>query len=350
MAPRVRTILSVATTTTLLAAVAAGTSAPAIAQPTSQPVVVHAPAPTGTCFDWFPNLIRQLQCHLGLIDVPPGQTPNPLPDPWPAPDPSPDPDPSRFDCGDTILKRDGTAWACTFADDFSGTELDRTLWVPQRQHSNGTASVFACYIDDPAVVDVSGGSLNLSVVEMDEPVPCPDGRQTRYAAGQVSTYQIWSQAYGRFEARMRVQEFDRPGLHEAFWLWPDTRHFPWTHLWPASGEIDVMETYSKDPHLAVPFLHSGVSAVLGPVPGLNTAWDCVAHRGEWNTYVLEWSATRIKILVNGRTCLNTATDAAFHKPFLIAFTQALGVGANGYDDSAGFTPATMNVDYVKAWK
>ena len=33
-------------------------------------------------------------------------------------------------CGTQPLKADGTPWQCTFVDDFSGTTLDRTKWLP----------------------------------------------------------------------------------------------------------------------------------------------------------------------------------------------------------------------------
>ena len=70
-------------------------------------------------------------------------------------------------CGSTILKSDGTKWVCTFDDEFSGSTLDRTRWVPQTQgFSTGSSTAFACYVDDPANISVSGGSLNLSVVRM----------------------------------------------------------------------------------------------------------------------------------------------------------------------------------------
>ena len=59
-------------------------------------------------------------------------------------------------------------------------------------------------------------------------------------------------------------------------------------------------------------------------PGLNTAWDCVAQRGEYNTYTLEWTATRLEIKVNGTTCLvNTSGDPAFQKPYIVALTQLM---------------------------
>ncbi|WP_408897416.1 family 16 glycosylhydrolase [Nocardioides sp. R1-1] len=252
-------------------------------------------------------------------------------------------------CGTLIPKPGGGTWSCTFHDEFSGTSLDRTAWVPQTNFVNGSSTRYACYIDDPAVVSVSGGSLRLSVKDMGAPVACPAGLSSTYAAGQVSTFYKFSQQYGRFEARMKVPAATQPGLQEAFWLWPDVRYHD-TSTWPLSGEIDIVETYSQHPTLAIPFLHYSADAG-GPQPGLNTAWNCIANRGVWNTYTLEWSASRIEIFVNGVSCLvNTSGDAAFQKRYIVALTQALGRGGNAWDGSAGLVPATTEVDYVRVWQ
>lgn len=250
-------------------------------------------------------------------------------------------------CGSAVWKDDDTRWRCTFVDGFAGDQLNRDTWVPQTQMLSGSGSALGCYADDPSTVSVAGGTLRLSVRRAPEPVACA-GQVVPYISGSVSTFYTFSQQYGRFEARIKVAATDQPGLHEAFWLWPDVR-VPSSDLWPAAGEIDIAETYSAHPGLAIPFLHYTFFDNGGPVPGLNTAWDCAAERGAWNTYTLTWTATRIEIVVNGRTCLvNTSGDRAFNKPYILALTQALGSVGNGYTGSAPM-PATMQVDYVKVW-
>jgi beta-glucanase (GH16 family) len=254
-------------------------------------------------------------------------------------------------CGTQVLKADGTAWSCTFADDFNGRTVDRSHWVPQTNFSTGDPSAFTCYIDDPSTVKVANGTLNLTVRQIAKPMLCPTGagiQPTNYVSGMVSTYHLFSQQYGRFEARIRNTATTFPGLHEAFWLWPDDR-VPSTDVWPNAGEIDVSETYSVHPDLSIPFLHYSADSG-GAQDGLNTAWNCTANRGEWNTYTLEWTPTSITILVNGRTCLvNTSADPAFQKPYIISLTQGLGSYGNVYDGRAPL-PATMNIDYVHVWK
>ncbi|KQY63741.1 MULTISPECIES: glycoside hydrolase family 16 protein [unclassified Nocardioides] len=260
---------------------------------------------------------------------------------------------TRDACGVRPLKADGTPWRCTFRDDFSGTALDTTKWVPQTDGfiTGDPPGAAACYRGDN--VSVGNGALRL-VARPATLAECPglEGIFKIFTSGMVSTYHKWSQRYGRFEARVFTTATEAPGLHEAYWLWPDDREVELN--WPTTGEIDVSETYSVYPDLSIPFLHyrNDVNGSVTSGAHTNTAYDCVAHRGRWNTYRLEWSATRIRIYVNDRLCLtNTSGDPAFRQKYIVMFTQALGSGTNGYDPlDPPPLPATMRVDYARVWR
>jgi beta-glucanase (GH16 family) len=242
----------------------------------------------------------------------------------------------------------GAFWQCTFADNFDGRSLDRSTWTPQVHHGSGTTTARACHVDSPETIAVDGGHLRLTVRAATTPVVC-DKVPGQYIAGSVSTHRKFSQQYGRFEARVKVHPTTAPGLQEAFWLWPDDRVTS-SVVWPAAGEIDIAETYSQYPTLAIPFLHYTANDNGGPRPGLNTAWNCSATRGVFNTYVLTWTPTTIRIDVNGRTCLtNTSGDPAFQKPYIVAFTSALGIDRNALTPTTPI-PASMSVDYVRVWR
>lgn len=249
-------------------------------------------------------------------------------------------------CGTELPKPGGGVWECTFVDEFNGRSLDRTKWVPQTNFATGTSSASsrACHVDDPRNIALKRGTLQLTIRKESTPVMCK-GSPADYTSGQVSTYRKFSQQYGRFEARFKNTVTTQAGLQEAFWLWPDDRNPE--AFWPDPGEIDVVETYSLNYGLAVPFLHYDN---MGPMPGVNTAWDCQASRGVFNTYVLTWTPTTLTIDVNGETCLvNNSGDAAFQKPYIAAFTAALGTGSNALTPSTPI-PATMTVDYLRVWR
>ena len=254
-------------------------------------------------------------------------------------------------CGKRPKKQDGSRWSCTFVDDFDATRLNRSRWLPHKTFVTGPLNGnHACHRDHPDNIAVARGTLRLTVRKLDHRVPCGGTNGTSYyTAGMVSTYHRFSQRYGRFEARFKVTKTAERGLQEAFWMWPDERHGPPVR-WPITGEIDVVETYSQHPDLAIPFLHYTWNDNGGPRPGVNTAWDCHADRGVFNTYTLEWSANRIEIRVNGETCLvNTSGDAAFKRRYILALTGGLGTSTNRYVGDAPL-PATMTIDYVRVWR
>lgn len=262
--------------------------------------------------------------------------------------------PTQYDdCGARPRKADGSLWSCTFDDEFSGTELDRTKWIPQTVFATGgSTTTYACYRDDPANVNVGGGVLNLTLLRLDEPEPCriPGYAPTRYQSGMVSTWHRFSQQYGRFEARVKNTASDYPGLGEGFWMWPDDRHGS-TSPWPYSGEIDIAETFSVHRDSVVSTVHYGANA---GGPRFGTDYNvCTAKRGVWNTYALEWTSTRMEFFVNGVSCfVNTAApgDPAFQKPYIIDLTQGLGPAPMGNLPVAETPiPATFKVDYVRVW-
>lgn len=258
------------------------------------------------------------------------------------------------DCGTTVRKADGTPWVCTLADNFDGTSLNRSLWVPQTSAASGFGSQDDCYVDSPRNISVSGGALNLTVRQEAAPFTCttPAGAYTtRYTSGMVSTYMRWSQAFGRFEFRAKFPAASTQGLHGALWLWPDD---PVRYgAWPLSGEIDVAEVYSLYNDRAIPYVH------YWPARASQTNNYCLLKVTNWHTYTLEWTTTSITISFDGKVCVNeTISPAAplvapqpFDQPFMVALTQGLGVYGNRLDPTRPPPfPATMQVDFVHVWR
>jgi beta-glucanase (GH16 family) len=257
-------------------------------------------------------------------------------------------------CGSAVVKANGTPWVCTLAENFDGSSLNRALWVPQTSATSGFGSQDDCFVDDPDNIAVSGGTLKLTVRKEAASYSCKTPTttySTRYTSGMVSTYTKWSQAFGRFEFRAKFPAATAKGLHGALWLWPDNalKYGPW----PLSGEIDVAEVYSQYNDRAIPYVH------YWPGTMAQTNNYCLLKVTDWHTYVLEWTTTSIKISFDGKVCVNEPiTPAAplvapqpFDHPFMLALTQGLGVGGNRLDPATPPAfPATMQVDWVRAWK
>jgi beta-glucanase (GH16 family) len=211
-------------------------------------------------------------------------------------------------------------------------------------------------MDSPDNVAVAGGSLSLTVRKEAAPFTCasPSGAySTQYTSGMVMTYGLFSQTYGRFEVRAKLPAATVKGLQESFWLWPDnpTKYGPW----PTSGEIDIAEAYSLYPDRVIPYIH--YVPLLWDVNVTNN-YCLINDISQYHSYVAEWTPNTISILYDGQVCvvddwlpaLPLVKPQPFDHPFMVALTQALGIGGNAFDPATTPLPATTQVDYVHVWK
>lgn len=258
-------------------------------------------------------------------------------------------------CGSaTIYKAGGPAWRCTFADDFSGTALDRSKWTVQETATSGYHNGGDCFFDDPRNVSVASGALTLTTRREAASFICKDPAgeyASSFTSGMVSTWGRFAQAYGRFEIRAKFPAAKVAGVQGALWLWPvDSSKYG---SWPASGEIDIAEAYSQYPDRVIPYVH--YLSERNDTTVTNN-FCMVSDPSAFHTYAVEWTPTRIKITYDGKTCLDHAIDPAgsmrapapFDQPYMVVLTQTLGLGANARTRSTPL-PATTVVDYVRVW-
>ena len=110
------------------------------------------------------------------------------------------------------------SWHCTFDDEFNGTSLDGSKWSPMLTYASAyrTGPLFhqVCYVNNPDTINVSGGTLNLSVVQSAQPIGCQgtytSKAQTDIEGGMVISYNLFSQEYGFFEASAEMPADERP--------------------------------------------------------------------------------------------------------------------------------------------
>ncbi|HJQ41889.1 MAG TPA: glycoside hydrolase family 16 protein, partial [Jatrophihabitantaceae bacterium] len=265
--------------------------------------------------------------------------------------------------GTTVLKPDGSAWTCTFDDEFDGTALDSAKWSAQLTSSSGFTSGPAwspvCYFNSPDTIAEQDGYLRLSVIRESAPFYCGTHQtyfSTQYAGGSVSTYSGFTQTYGRFEVRAQLPQTTARGLQETFWLYP--RYLTYG-AWPASGEIDFAELYSQYANLDIPYVHyryDTTTTAAATNTNTVTAYNCTIDYTAFNTYAVDWQPGRITISVNDNPCLvdnyaasGLTSPAPFDQPFMVVLTQALGMGTNAFDPATTPLPATTLVDYVRVW-
>jgi beta-glucanase (GH16 family) len=280
-------------------------------------------------------------------------------------------------------KPDGSAWACTFDDEFSSTTLN-PVWTPVTTAATGVAtgqgSYRGCYENSPDNVSVSkNGYLQLTVRRQRTAVSCPASTgtfTTNYTVGAVSTVGKFAPTYGRFEVRAKLPNTSIKGLQETFWLWPENP-VKYAAYGPAytepTGEIDFAEFYSSVASRDIPYLHynvdfSNVNLATGtniytalPAPNNEPGTSCTFDYTTWNTFSVVWEPGTITMYVNDRTCLvdnyapagGLSSPAPFNQPFFIALSQALGVTVSNSDNATTSKtpiPATTQIDYVRVWK
>jgi len=248
---------------------------------------------------------------------------------------------------------DGRPWPCTFDDEFNGTSLDSSKWIPQQTATSAYHSGMECFENSPENVSVSGGLLNLTVEQTPAPFVCPSlpPYPTQYTSGMVTTYKRFNQAYGLFEVRAKISGTTQQGLQTSFWLYPAKLTYG---PWPDSGEIDIAELFSQYPSLAIPSVHYNNSN-NDPTA---TNHNCViGDPSQFHTYAVMWTPQSMTFTYDGGTCLVDRWNPAapqvspqpFDQPFFICLTQALGIRSNLFLPGVTPLPATTSVDWVRVW-
>jgi beta-glucanase (GH16 family) len=271
--------------------------------------------------------------------------------------------PSPTSCGgQQTLVADGSTWTCSFDTEFTGTSLDLSKWTPITTAGSGyTSGNVACFVNTPNNISEGNGYLSLTARKEAAPFICQDpygSFSTQYTSGTVSTYGLFSQAYGRFEVKAKLPNATVAGLQSSLWLYPQNELK--YGAWPGSGEIDIAETYSEYPTLAIPYIHYNFNygtANAATNTNIVTNDACTINPNVFNDYVVEWTPSTITMKYNGQTCLvdhwipsaPLTAPQPFDSPFFINLTQALGLATNNFNPATTPLPATSEIQYVRAW-
>lgn len=165
-----------------------------------------------------------------------------------------------------------------------------------------------------------------------------NGRVDRpYLSGLVSTEWSFAQRYGYFEMRAAVPA--RRGLWPAFWMVGKTSE--------EHTEIDVLESRGSETARVYQSIH--VSSQRGKTVHEPTHYPGFDSNG-MHTYGVDWSAEAIVFYIDGYETLRV--DGAVLRdapPMYMIAGMAVGgpwVGTPG----AGDLPATMRIDYIRAYQ
>ena len=173
----------------------------------------------------------------------------------------------------------------------------------------------------------------------------------RYTSARLKTKGRFAQAYGRFEARMRLPRGQ--GIWPAFWMLGDDID---QVGWPRCGEIDVMEHIGREPAVVHGTVHGpGYSGAAG-IGGADTL-RAGGYADEWHVFAVEWEPREIRWLVDGRHYRRTTPADlpagarwAFDHPHFLLLNLAVGGGWPGDPDASTAFPQQLLVDYVRVYR
>jgi beta-glucanase (GH16 family) len=238
-----------------------------------------------------------------------------------------------------------------WSDEFNGpngSSPDASKWSIVTGGGGWGNKELESYTDRAQNVQQSDG--NLVITARKESFSGSDKIQRDYTSARLQTKDHFAQAYGRFEARMKLPS--GKGIWPAFWLLgnnADTTH------WPACGEIDIMETIG-DPHTMYSTLHgpgySGKNAISAkfPLPAGQAVDDA------FHVYALEWTPERIRFLFDDQLIvehspkdLPVGTRWVYDHPFFVLLNFAVGGNWPGNPDEKTSFPQSLLVDYVRVY-
>jgi beta-glucanase (GH16 family) len=177
-----------------------------------------------------------------------------------------------------------------------------------------------------------------------------------YTSARLKTQGLFSQTYGRFEARIKIPSGQ--GMWPAFWMLGDNIS---SVGWPKCGEIDIMENVGKEPGLVHGSLHgpmtSGSATELTSTARLSGGRDFAAG---FHIYAVEWEPDVVRFYVDETLYATfsassvastpaTAGSWVFDHPFFLVLNVAVGGDWPGPPDSTASFPQTMLIDYVRVY-
>ena len=245
-------------------------------------------------------------------------------------------------------------WALTWSDEFNGADgapVDPAKWTALVGGDGWGNAEREYYTAETANVHQQGGSLIITAsAEGIDGKTCWYG-PCAHTSARLETKGKFDLKYGRIEARIQVPRGQ--GLWSAFWMLGANVD---TVPWPACGEIDIMENVGMEPRLVHGSMHgpgySGGAALTQKYALANGA----AFPADYHLYAVEWDSTAVRFYVD-ETLYETRTPAdtpagaawAYDHPFYVLLNLAVGGTWPGDPDQTTAFPATMKIDYVRAY-
>ena len=229
-------------------------------------------------------------------------------------------------------------------DGAAGSPPDATKWTYDVGGTGWGNQELEYYTSRPTNVALDGNG-HLAIVARQEAYM---GKS--YTSGRINTLSKYTNAFGRFEARMQVPTGQ--GMWPAFWMLGNNYS---SAGWPMCGEIDVVETKGQDPNTVHGTVHgpgySGGNAITSTtsVPGAPLS-------DGFHVYAVEWISDQIIFQVDGKAYFSitpaqipAGDQWVYDHPFGVLLNLAVGGNFVGSPNAETVFPQTLLVDYVRVY-
>jgi beta-glucanase (GH16 family) len=243
-------------------------------------------------------------------------------------------------------------WRLVWSDEFNGvdgSQPDLAKWDFDTGGNGWGNKELESYTSRLENVQQRGGNLVITAIR--ERYTGLDGMTRPYTSARLTTKGQFAQAYGRFEARMKLPL--GKGIWPAFWMLgannDDVR-------WPACGEIDMMENIGEPGRIYSTLHGPGYSGAKG----ISEPYNLPAGEGvntDFHVYAVEWEPERIRFYLDDRLIVERTpkdlppeTKWVYDHPFFLILNVAVGGEWPGYPDETTMFPQSMLVDYVRVYR
>jgi beta-glucanase (GH16 family) len=243
-------------------------------------------------------------------------------------------------------------WTLVWSDEFNGpngSSPDPTHWTFDTGGNGWGNHELEYYTRRVENAQIENGSLVIAALE--ETYTGADGVTRHYTSARLKTQAEFAQAYGRFEARIKIPYGQ--GMWPAFWMLGNNLG---TVSWPGSGEVDIMENIGKEPSTVHGTIHgpgySGMNGIGSPY-----SLPSGKFSDDYHLFAVEWQPNVIRFYVDDKLYatrtpadLPAGTSWVYDHPFFIILNLAVGGSWPGNPDNTTVFPETMLVDYVRVYQ
>ncbi|MFH0863733.1 MAG: family 16 glycosylhydrolase [Candidatus Gottesmanbacteria bacterium] len=180
---------------------------------------------------------------------------------------------------------------------------------------------------------VAGGILRITASKTE--AVCDDSSTRYFQSGRMDTRYKFSQAYGYFEARMKVPK--GKGLWPAWWMYPPDQ-------WPP--EIDITEILGGQIYTTYMTYHWPVGSSY---QSSGSSWGGSDFSQDFHIFAVDWEPGVIIWYVDGVERWRYSNENVTSIPLRLVLNLAVG-GWAGTPDANTIFPAYMDVDHVRVYK